>query len=103
MSKAVPPHSPCVAEPPIQQLDCSCAGRWVRRQGETWHLSPLSPHPSCQTSISHYRREAEQSGMALARAELELQERDVRLEDLQRLLTGMEKVLPWPPPIRPRT
>lgn len=45
-----------------------------------------------QTSISHYRREAEQSGTALRKAELDLVEKDLKMEELQRLLTGMEKV-----------
>ncbi|KAJ6652804.1 hypothetical protein lerEdw1_010659 [Lerista edwardsae] len=58
------------------------------QEAEKRHQSDRAAY---ETSISHYRREAEQSGLALARAELELQERDVRLEDLQRLLTGMEK------------
>lgn len=73
-----------------------------RVQCQFWCMSvfplPLPPPPH-QTSISHYRREAEQSSSALARVELELQERDVKVEDLQRLLTGMEKVSP-PPIVR---
>lgn len=58
------------------------------QEAEKRHQSDRAAY---ETSISHYRREAEQSSSALARVELELQERDVKVEDLQRLLTGMEK------------
>ncbi|XP_042295535.1 tuftelin isoform X3 [Sceloporus undulatus] len=58
------------------------------QEAEKRHQSDRAAY---ETSISHYRREAEQSGAALRKAGLELEEKDLKLEELQRLLTGMEK------------
>uniref|UniRef100_A0A8D0KNB2 Tuftelin 1 n=1 Tax=Salvator merianae TaxID=96440 RepID=A0A8D0KNB2_SALMN len=58
------------------------------QEAEKRHQSDRAAY---ETSISHYRREAERSGAALQRAESELNEKDLKLEELQRLLTGMEK------------
>ncbi|XP_053133704.1 tuftelin isoform X2 [Hemicordylus capensis] len=58
------------------------------QEAEKRHQSDRAAY---ETSISHYRREAEQSGTALKRAEVEMEEKDLKLEELQRLLTGMEK------------
>ncbi|XP_028565929.2 tuftelin isoform X1 [Podarcis muralis] len=58
------------------------------QEAEKRHQSDRAAY---ETSISHYRREAEHSGAALRRAELDLEEKDLKLEELQRLLTGMEK------------
>uniref|UniRef100_A0A6J0U268 Tuftelin isoform X2 n=1 Tax=Pogona vitticeps TaxID=103695 RepID=A0A6J0U268_9SAUR len=58
------------------------------QEAEKRHQSDRAAY---ETSISHYRREADQSGRALKKAEKDLQEKDLKLEELQRLLTGMEK------------
>ncbi|XP_044305153.1 tuftelin isoform X2 [Varanus komodoensis] len=58
------------------------------QEAEKRHQSDRAAY---ETSISHYRREAEQSGVALQKAEQDLEEKDLKLEELQRLLTGMEK------------
>ncbi|XP_007427991.2 tuftelin isoform X1 [Python bivittatus] len=58
------------------------------QEAEKRHQSDRAAY---ETSISHYRREAEQSGIALRKAETELELKDLKLEELQRLLTGMEK------------
>ncbi|XP_032089978.1 tuftelin isoform X2 [Thamnophis elegans] len=58
------------------------------QEAEKRHQSDRSAY---ETSISHYRREAEHSGIALRKAETELEMKDLKLEELQRLLTGMEK------------
>ncbi|KAJ7307246.1 hypothetical protein JRQ81_009242 [Phrynocephalus forsythii] len=58
------------------------------QEAEKRHQSDRAAY---ETSISHYRREAEQSGWALRKAEDDLQEKDLKLDELQRLLTGMEK------------
>ncbi|XP_070622405.1 tuftelin [Erythrolamprus reginae] len=58
------------------------------QEAEKRHQSDRAAY---ETSISHYRREAEHSGVALRKAETELEMKDLKLEELQRLLTGMEK------------
>ncbi|XP_058016357.1 tuftelin isoform X2 [Ahaetulla prasina] len=58
------------------------------QEAEKRHQSDRAAY---ETSISHYRREAEHSGIALRKAETELEMKDLKLEELQRLLTGMEK------------
>ncbi|KAM3824861.1 tuftelin isoform 1-T1 [Vipera latastei] len=58
------------------------------QEAEKRHQSDRAAY---ETSISHYRREAEHSGIALRKAETELEMKDIKLEELQRLLTGMEK------------
>ncbi|XP_048367039.1 tuftelin isoform X2 [Sphaerodactylus townsendi] len=58
------------------------------QEAEKRHQSDRAAY---ETSISHYRREAEQSGTALRQAELDLAEKDLKLEEVQRLLSGMEK------------
>ncbi|XP_063173328.1 tuftelin [Candoia aspera] len=58
------------------------------QEAEKRHQSDRAAY---ETSISHYQREAEQSGIALRKAETELELKDLKLEDLQRLLAGMEK------------
>nr|XP_060614071.1 tuftelin isoform X2 [Anolis sagrei ordinatus] len=58
------------------------------QEAEKRHQSDRAAY---ETSISHYRREAEQSGSALRKAEMALEGKDVKLDELQRLLTGMEK------------
>ncbi|XP_020653968.3 tuftelin isoform X2 [Pogona vitticeps] len=58
------------------------------QEAEKRHQSDRAAY---ETSISHYRREADQSGRALKKAEEDLQEKDLKLDELQRLLTGMEK------------
>ncbi|XP_060117159.1 tuftelin isoform X2 [Heteronotia binoei] len=58
------------------------------QEAEKRHQSDRAAY---ETSISHYRREAEQSGAALRQAEFDLAEKDLKLEEVQRLLSGMEK------------
>ncbi|XP_060550283.1 tuftelin [Pantherophis guttatus] len=58
------------------------------QEAEKRHQSDRAAY---ETSISHYRREAEHSGIALRKAETEVEMKDLKLEELQRLLTGMEK------------
>ncbi|XP_054853724.1 tuftelin isoform X2 [Eublepharis macularius] len=79
----------------------SCHGEDIRIMRETTKrlFSKLqeaekrhqSDRAAYETSISHYRREAEQSGAALRQAELDLAEKDLKVEEVQRLLSGMEK------------
>ncbi|XP_015685396.2 tuftelin-like [Protobothrops mucrosquamatus] len=59
------------------------------QEAEKRHQSDRAAY---ETSISHYRREAEHSGIALRNAETELEMKDLKLEELQRLLSGMEKL-----------
>nr|XP_056709234.1 tuftelin [Euleptes europaea] len=58
------------------------------QEAEKRHQSDRAAY---ETSISHYRREAEQSSAAVQQAELDLAEKDLKLEEVQRLLSGMEK------------
>ncbi|XP_077176557.1 tuftelin isoform X2 [Paroedura picta] len=58
------------------------------QEAEKRHQSDRAAY---ETSISHYRREAEQSGTSLRQAEHDLAEKDLKLEEVQRLLSGMEK------------
>lgn len=51
-----------------------------------------------QRTVSQYQEEAEQTSSALRRAEKTVMEKEVQVDELQRLLAGMEKVLalkPW--------
>lgn len=48
---------------------------------------------SClQRTVSQYQEEAEQTSSALRRAEKSVVEKEVQVDELQRLLAGMEKV-----------
>lgn len=59
----------------------------------------LKVSPCClQRTISQYQEEAEQTSSALRRAERSVAEKEVQVDELQRLLAGMEKVPalePW--------
>ncbi|XP_061462567.1 tuftelin isoform X2 [Rhineura floridana] len=86
--------SVCQDEPMYPGDDISIMRETTKRlftklqEAEKRHQSDRAAY---ETSISHYRREAEQSGTALRKAELDMGEKDLKLEELQRLLTGMEK------------
>lgn len=45
-----------------------------------------------QRTVSQYQEEAEQASSALRRAEKSVVEKEVQVDELQRLLAGMEKV-----------
>ncbi|XP_063001873.1 tuftelin isoform X2 [Elgaria multicarinata webbii] len=101
-SNGIPPHrttssrnlSVSQDDPTYLGEDVSIMRETTRRlfsklqEAEKRHQSDRAAY---ETSISHYRREAEQSGTALRKAELDLEEKDLKMEELQRLLTGMEK------------
>lgn len=45
-----------------------------------------------QRTVSRYQEDAERAGSALRRAEQSAAEKELQVEELQRLLAGMEKV-----------
>uniref|UniRef100_A0A803YNV8 Tuftelin 1 n=1 Tax=Meleagris gallopavo TaxID=9103 RepID=A0A803YNV8_MELGA len=58
--------------------------RWVGAEGSR----PFFP---LQRTVSRYREEAEQTNCALRRAERSVVEKELQVDELQRLLAGMEK------------
>uniref|UniRef100_A0A8D0GA67 Tuftelin 1 n=1 Tax=Sphenodon punctatus TaxID=8508 RepID=A0A8D0GA67_SPHPU len=58
------------------------------QEAEKRHRSDKAAY---ETTISHYQKEAEQAGAALRVAEEDVAAKDMKLEELQRLLSGMEK------------
>lgn len=64
------------------------SGEGLRRLGSGVKASPSS----LQRTVSQYQEEAEQTSSALRRAERSVVEKEVQVDELQRLLAGMEKV-----------
>uniref|UniRef100_A0A8C9GAZ6 Tuftelin 1 n=1 Tax=Pavo cristatus TaxID=9049 RepID=A0A8C9GAZ6_PAVCR len=54
-------------------------------------LRALCPFVPLQRTVSQYREEAEQANCALRRAERSVVEKELQVDELQRLLAGMEK------------
>lgn len=57
-----------------------------------WVLRTLCLFVPLQRTVSRYREEAEQTSCALRRAERSVVEKELQVDELQRLLAGMEKV-----------
>uniref|UniRef100_A0A8C3KTP4 Tuftelin 1 n=1 Tax=Chrysolophus pictus TaxID=9089 RepID=A0A8C3KTP4_CHRPC len=86
---------------PWEEQDEDCSGDDVEKMRQTARrlFTRLQEAEKChqlekkdlERTVSRYREEAEQTSCALRRAERNVVEKELQVDELQRLLTGMEK------------